>query len=122
MHKLGKNSSTPTSNKFITSIANVDDNSKLWHFCLRHTNYGSLRYVNRLRLSKGLPYINPPRGVCDGCVMGKVHRESFPNDKSRHASKPHELIHNDIDDPMATTSLKGAKYSLTFNDDYSWFL
>jgi hypothetical protein len=32
MYKLGKNSSPPTSNKFIAMVANTDNNSKLWHF------------------------------------------------------------------------------------------
>lgn len=43
-----------------------------------HTNYESLRHMSCLRLAEGLPQINPPSGVCEGCVMGKHHRESFP--------------------------------------------
>jgi hypothetical protein len=89
---------------------------------LGHTNYGSLRHMSHLHLVEGLPQINPPSGVCEGCVMGKHHRESFPKDNSRWASKPLELIHNDICGPMATSSLGGAKYFLTFIDDFSWFL
>jgi hypothetical protein len=61
-------------------VANVDDDSKLWHFRLGHINYGSLRHTSHLHLAEGLPQINPPSGVCEGCVMGRyqlIHSDIF---------------------------------------------
>lgn len=52
-------------------VDNVDDDGKLCHFCLGHTNYGSLRCTSFLGLAEGFPQIEPPSGVCEGCVMGK---------------------------------------------------
>jgi transposase InsO family protein len=40
----------------------------------------------------------------------------------RQASQPLALIHSDICGPMATSSIGGAKYFLTFIDDFSHFL
>jgi hypothetical protein len=45
--------------------------------------------------------------------MGKHLQDSFPKEKSRHASKPLELIYNDIFGPTASYSLGEAKYFLT---------
>jgi hypothetical protein len=58
--------------------------------------------------------------VKDVC-LGEHHHESFPKSLARQASHPLELVHSDICGPM-TTPLGGAKYLLTFIDDFSHFL
>jgi hypothetical protein len=49
--------------------------------------------------------------------IGEHHQESFL--KERHASQPLVVVHSDICRPMTTQSLGGAKYFLTFTNDFS---
>jgi hypothetical protein len=66
----------------------------------------------------GLPYIKMDDEVCEGCIFGKQHRESFSNrtwkDRERLA-----LVHSYLCGPMETVSFGKAHYFLTFIDDYS---
>jgi hypothetical protein len=98
-------------------VANADNTSKLWHQCLGHTNFGSLQHMSHLQMVEDLPQIEPPSGVCEGCILGEHHQESFL--KERHVSQPLAMVHSDICGPMTTQSLGGAKYFLTFTDDFS---
>jgi transposase InsO family protein len=57
--------------------------------------------------------------ICEGCIFGKQHRESFPVGKSYREKYPLEIVHSDICGPMQTTSIGGSSYFLTFIDDFS---
>jgi hypothetical protein len=48
IYKMGKSSPPPVSNKFNAMVANANDDSKLWHFHLNHTNYGSKAHESAL--------------------------------------------------------------------------
>ena len=94
-------------------------NNMLWHHRFGHTNLGYLSYNQRHNLVKGLPSISRNEDVCEGCMMGKQTRESFPQEEAWRATKPLELIHTDLCGPMKTPSIGGNRYILTFIDDYS---
>lgn len=55
---------------------------------------------------------------CEVCCRGKKARLPFPKEGSR-ARKLLEVIHSDVCGPIETTSLGGAKYFITFTDDFS---
>jgi hypothetical protein len=57
--------------------------------------------------------------VCEACIEGKHQRTSFPKDEVTRASKLLELVHSDVCRPMKTTSHDGARYFVTFIDDFS---
>jgi len=57
--------------------------------------------------------------VCEACIEAKHQRTFFPKDKTTRASKFLELVHNDVCGPMKTTSRGGARYFVTFIDDFS---
>ena len=67
----------------------------------------------------GFPLIDRPERVCEGCIFGKKHRDTFPVGKSYRARTPLEIVRSDIFGPMQTTSIGGYKYFLAFIDDYS---
>jgi len=67
----------------------------------------------------GLPKIYSSKGVFEGCVLGKHHREMFDKGKAWHAKEPLQLIHSDICGPLESPSLSHAIYFLTFIDDFS---
>jgi len=61
----------------------------------------------------------PLHHVCEACIEGKHQRTSFPKDEASRASKLLELVHSDVCEPMKTTSRGGARYFVTFIDDFS---
>ncbi|CAA7028144.1 unnamed protein product [Microthlaspi erraticum] len=58
-------------------------------------------------------------GFCESCVLGKSHKQSFP--KAKHTTKGIlEYVHSDLwGSPSTPESLGGAKYFISFIDDYS---
>ena len=68
---------------------------------------------------RGLPLIEKPDNLCEGCILGKQHRESFPSRKSIREKAPIEIVHSDLCVPMQTPSLASSHYMLTFIDDFT---
>jgi hypothetical protein len=68
---------------------------------------------------RGLPLIEQPTKICEGCILGKQHRNVFPSGKSWRERAPLELIHSDLCGPMQTPSLGKSQYFITFIDDFS---
>ena len=97
----------------------VKDESWLWNFKFGHLNFGGLKLLHTKNMVKVLPLIDILERVCEGCIFGKQHRETFPVRKSYRACTPLEIVHSDICGPMQTSSIGGCKYFLTFIDDYS---
>ena len=55
----------------------VQDESWLWHFRFGNLNFGGLKLLHTKNMVKGFPLINRPERVCEGCIFGKQHRETF---------------------------------------------
>jgi hypothetical protein len=66
----------------------------------------------------GLPYINNDDEVCEGCIFGKQHRESYSN-RTWKDREHLALVHSYLCAPMETISFGKARYFLTFIDDFS---
>ena len=60
---------------FHSYVAHADEISKLWHERLGHLHYGKMQLLSKMVV--GLPPISSTKGVCEGCVLGKHHREMF---------------------------------------------
>jgi len=56
---------------------------------------------------------------CDGCVVGKGHRQPIPKSVKFRSTKLLELIHSDLNGPLEVPSLGGSKYFFSFIDDFS---
>jgi hypothetical protein len=98
-------------------VVNANNDSTLLHQHLGHANFGSLQHMTGIQMIEDLPQIEPHSGVCEGCILGKHHQESFL--KVRHVSKLVAMVHSDICWSMTTQSLRGAKYLFNFIDDFS---
>ena len=72
-----------------------------------------------IKMVHGLPHILSTNDVCEGCVLGKRHREMFEKGKYWHAKEPLQLIHSDICGPLEFPSLSHTVYFPTFIDDFS---
>ena len=62
-----------------------------------------------------------PALPCEGCLLGKSHREAMPSAATHRATKPLELVHSDVCGPFSTMSLAGFRYYVLFIDDFSRF-
>ncbi|KAM2718779.1 hypothetical protein EV1_030652 [Malus domestica] len=95
------------------------DISWLWHLCFGHLNFGGLELLSKKEMVRGLPCISHPDQVCEGCLLGKQFRKSFPKESTTRAQKPLELIHTDVCGPIKPSSLGKNNYFLLFIDDFS---
>lgn len=95
------------------------DENWIWHLRFGHLNFGGLNLLSRKGMVRGLPLIEKPDNLCEGCILGKQHRESFLSGKSIRAKAPLEIVHSDVCGPMQTPSLAGSQYFLTFIDDFT---
>ncbi|KAH9715665.1 hypothetical protein KPL71_021147 [Citrus sinensis] len=71
------------------------DQSWTWHLRYGHLNFGGLELLSKKNMVKGLPYINHPNQLCEGCLLGKQFRKSFPKESNSRAQKPLKLINTD---------------------------
>ena len=97
---------------FYSYVSHADEQSKLWHERLGHLNYGKMQLLTKM--VHGLPHISSTYVVCEGCVLGKHHREMFEKGKAWCAKEPLQLIHSDICGPLEVPSLSRTVYFLTF--------
>ncbi|KAI5336669.1 hypothetical protein L3X38_015937 [Prunus dulcis] len=97
--------------------ASVSHCLQTWHKRLGHLNERSLKLLENQGMVHGLPHLEQVSVVCEGCMLGKQHIDSFPLESTWRASHPLELVHTDIYGPMKTDSISGNKYFLLFTDD-----
>jgi hypothetical protein len=97
------------------------DGLVLWHQCMGHLNVQSLKTLPSLVSGLELPkwHGDSLPIACEGCIMGKQHRHSFPKDCATRGTKVLEIVQSDVCGPMKNMSLGGARYFLTFIDDFS---
>jgi transposase InsO family protein len=98
--------------------AEVED-SWLWHKRFGHFNLHALRILSQKNMMRDLPSIKDTGDVCEGCQLGKQHRQAFPSGKAWRAKEFLELVHTDVCGPMRTPSLDKSRYFILFIDDYS---
>ena len=91
---------------------------KLWHERFGHLSLVVLKEMYRSVMVADLPAILDLPDVCEACMMGKEHRQPFPQEASR-AKAPLELVHIDLCGKMNTAALGGSSYFMTLIDDYS---
>lgn len=71
------------------------------------------------RMVKVLPPVNQPDQLCEGCLLGKQPRKSFPKVSESRASRPLQLIHTDVCGPITPCYFGKNKYFVLFIDDFS---
>ncbi|KAM2686587.1 hypothetical protein EV2_009459 [Malus domestica] len=105
--EMRKSRSFPLTIEYATQSAfkmEVQEDSKLWHKRLGHLNFQSLKKLQEKEMVHGLPSIQENEEICEGCALGKHHRDSFPHGKAWRAKVPLELIHTDVCGPMKTST------------------
>lgn len=103
-------------NAFITS--SETQNIDLWHRRMGHLNYNDVSRLPLCTQDVKISNTSESNNNCIPCLQGKQAKFPFHNVGTR-ANIPLELIHSDLCGPMETTSMGGARYFITFIDDYS---
>lgn len=109
--------STVTSTAAVaTTSSSKLDRSKLWHMRLGHLSEKGMTILNK----KGLIDVqnNAKLDFCEHCILGKQKRVSFGLAEHRTYGTV-DYIHSDLWGPSQVTSKGGARYMLTFIDDFS---
>jgi transposase InsO family protein len=70
-------------------------------------------------MMRHLPRLKENNEACEGCLLGKQHRLTFPTGETWRAKELLELIHTDVCGPMRTPSLHNNRYFILFIDDFS---
>ena len=95
------------------------DSSWLSHLRFGHLNFGGLQLLAKMKMVRGLPSIEHPNQLCEGCLLGKQSRKSFPKEASTRAIKSLQLVHTDVCGPIKSSSFGKSNYFLLFIDDFS---
>ncbi len=95
-----------------------NEGTTFWHQRLGHLNMASLTKLEKMVNGMNLKEV-PLHHVCEACNEGKHQRTSFPKDEATRASKLLELVHSDVCRLMKTTFRGGARYFVTFIDNFS---
>ncbi|KAH9655417.1 Integrase catalytic domain-containing protein [Citrus sinensis] len=95
--------------------SNGEESTMMWHLKFGHMSEQGLKILSERKLLSGLKSVSLP--FCEYCVTSKQHRLKF----SRSIAKSKcilDLIHSDVWE-SPDISMRGAKYMVTFIDDYS---
>lgn len=103
-------------------MSSSDEVARLWHRPLGHVNYKAMEMMSQERMVRGLPNIVHNNEVCDGCLMGKQTRKSFPSQSNFSATRVLELVHGDLCGPISPDTAAGNKYFFLLVDDYSRYM
>ncbi|RDX88846.1 hypothetical protein CR513_29505, partial [Mucuna pruriens] len=61
----------------------INSDALLRHFHYGHLNFDDLRTLQQKEMVASLPKLSIPLEICEECVIGKQHRESFPKGKTQ---------------------------------------
>ncbi|KAL4324482.1 hypothetical protein GQ457_11G027590 [Hibiscus cannabinus] len=98
---------------FVASCSS--DPAMLWHHKLGHMSEQGMKVLVEQKLLPGLTKVSLP--LCEHCITSKQHRLKFNTSNSRGKTVL-ELVHSDVWQ-APVTSLGGAKYFVSFIDNYS---
>jgi len=106
-------------NQFLQSTQNKHSDLMKWHQRYSHLNLNDLKklvtndLVTDMSINQQINDIN-----CEICYKYKIYQLPYKRSSNR-AKTVLELVHSDICGPIETESLGGAKYFVTFVDDFS---
>ncbi|GJZ61549.1 zinc finger, CCHC-type containing protein [Tanacetum coccineum] len=103
-------------------LANLKEDTWLWHARLGHLNFESLRSMAQRDLVQGIPTIKHTTQVCDVCLIGKHSRAPFPKKAKARSTSPLDLVYGDLCGPITPPTPSGKKYIFLLVDDYSRYM
>ncbi|GJW96354.1 zinc finger, CCHC-type containing protein [Tanacetum coccineum] len=117
LYKANLRTGTP-----VCLLANLKEETWLWHARLGHLNFESLRSMAQRDLVQGIPTIKHTTQVCDVCLIGKHSRAPFPKKAKARSTSPLDLVYGDLCGPITPPTPSGKKYIFLLVDDYSRYM
>ena len=106
-------------NKACAVSTDAPNDTKEWHRKLGHLNWRDILSMLRNDAVSGMNFRdNDVLPACDTCAANKLSSLPFPK-RGKRTTAPLEIVHTDLCGPMRKESHGGARYFLTFTDDYS---
>ncbi|TXG55956.1 hypothetical protein EZV62_017269 [Acer yangbiense] len=78
--KMGCNRIFPIHWQHPRAMSAEVNHSIIWHQRFGHYNYDALRQLHQKEMINDLPLVQDQMAVCEGCMLGKHHRKSFPSE------------------------------------------
>nr|GEW43405.1 zinc finger, CCHC-type [Tanacetum cinerariifolium] len=103
-------------------LANLKDDSWLWHARLGHLTFESLKSMAQKDFVHGIPSIKHATQICDVCLIGKHSRAPFPKKAKARSTSPLDLVYGDLCGPITPPTPSGKKYIFLLVDDYSRYM
>nr|GEZ94468.1 zinc finger, CCHC-type [Tanacetum cinerariifolium] len=103
-------------------LANLKDDTWLWHARLGHLNFESLKSMAQRDLVRGIPTIKHTTQICDVCLIEKHSRTPFLKKAKARSTSPLDLVYGDLCGPITPPTPSGKKYILLLVDDYSRYI
>nr|GEU89637.1 zinc finger, CCHC-type [Tanacetum cinerariifolium] len=103
-------------------LANLKDDTWLWHARLGHLNFESLRLMAQRDLVYGIPAIKHTTQVCDVYLIGKHSRAPFLKKAKARSTSTLDLVYGDLCGPITPPTPSGKKYIFLLVDDYSRYM
>lgn len=100
-------------------LTKAEESTWLWHARFGHVNFLAMKLMTTEKMAHGLPVFSQPKDVCEGCLMSKQTRRSFPHQTKYHATHALELIHGDLCGPISPETTAGNRYFLLLVDDFT---
>nr|GEX64452.1 zinc finger, CCHC-type [Tanacetum cinerariifolium] len=91
-------------------LANLKEDTWLWHARLGHLNFESLKSMAQKDLVHGIPAIKHTAQICDVCLIGKHSRAPFPEKAKARSTSPLDLVYGDLCGPITPPSPSGKRY------------
>ena len=97
---------------------------ELWHRRFGHLGIDVVKQLINQDMVDGLDLTSdsPFPTICEACIHGKQHRDTFPKEASTRASQILQLVHSDVHGPLKVVTPWGFKYWITFIDNKSCFV
>ena len=104
-------------NKCLAIAASRDE--WLWHYNLGHLNFRDLNALQKHGMVTRLPKINIPAELCEECVQGKQHKNTFNKYVGYKTKQYLEVVYFDVCGPMQVDSYGRNWYFAAFIDDFN---
>ena len=118
LYKLKSETMRNCSETLIAQVDKTESLSTLWHQRLGHTHYQNMPCMIQYEAVSGMPQMTVGNISYEICALGKQTRTKIPQ-RTSSTSEILQLVHSDVCGPLRTRSLRGARYFLTFTDDFS---
>jgi len=100
----------------VSAATEKKDTTRRWHMLLEHMSERCLQALYKRSALPGVKYCKVD--LCKFCIMDRQCRVAFST--SQHKTKCLlDLIHTDVSGPPLVASIGGARYYITFIDDFS---